>query len=174
MAAPRKNTYWKNRTAHGRPYTFKTAKEFEKAWIAYFDWCEKNPWYRNEVIKSGAKVGKIVKVPTKRPYTKEGFCAFHGLGKNFLTQLREGLEGKEDKKSQDISGILSWAENICYSDKFEGAAVGAYNAAIIAKDLDLVDKHNVKHEGIPEMPAPQVNVYTGAPPLASSEDQIET
>lgn len=170
MPAPKNNTYWQNRKSHGRKLQFKTAKTFQKAWIDYFTWSDKNPWYKNEVIKSGAKVGKIIKVPTKRPYTESGFCAFHGIGKNYITQLEERLQETPD---EDFSGILNWARNVCYTDKFEGAATGAYNPMIIVRDIGLKDSQNIKHEGIPEYAPPEIKVYNSGPPLATNEEDIK-
>lgn len=119
---------------------FKTAKQFEKWWLDYFQWCDANPWHKTEAVKTGKFAGKFVNVPLGRPYTETGFIAFHGLGKDYLRQLEASLKEREDEVSKDISGVLSWAKNVCYTQKFEGAVVGVFNANIIARDLGLVEK----------------------------------
>lgn len=153
MAAPKNNTYWQNRKKHGRTLEFKTSKEFEQAWLDYFAWVDKNPWYKVEQLKKptivrdkngNEKLESMVHIPTKRPYTEIGFCSFHGLGKNYINQLEKKLEEKPNK---ELSGVLSWARGICTSDKLEGAMVGAYNANIVARDLGLVDKTDLTTKG---------------------------
>lgn len=156
----------------GRPRSF-TPEEFEQAWEDYFSWCDANPWKKNEMIKSGDLAGRLVEVPIPRPYSEIGFCAYHGLGEHYINQLAGSLEGRKDAKSKQYSYILTRARAKCRSQKFEGAAVGAFNANIIARDLGMVDKQDVKHDGIPEPAiAPVINVYNSAPPMASSEDEI--
>jgi len=128
----------------GRPYKF-TPAQFEIAWQQYFEWVDNNPWYKSEAIKSGDMAGTIIKVPTSRPYTELGFCVFHDLGEKYLRELSGYLEGKEDKVSLELTAILTRARAKCYNQKFEGAAVGAFNANIIARDLGLVDKKEMDH-----------------------------
>lgn len=128
-----------NAVGAGRPYKFKP-EEFEKAWEEYFAWCDANPWYKKEAIKSGELAGKLVDIPIDRPYTEIGFCSFHGLGEKYLAQLADTLKGKEDEVSIQLSNILTRARAKCYAQKFEGAAVGIYNANIIARALGLTDK----------------------------------
>lgn len=122
-----------------RPYKF-TPEQFDLAWQQYFQWCDDNPWYKNEAIKSGDLAGTIVSVPTARPYSEIGFCSFHGLGERYLYELGETLKDKTDKVSGQLSTILTQAKAKCRAQKFEGAAVGAFNANIIARDLGMVDK----------------------------------
>lgn len=126
----------------GRPRAF-TLEEFEQAWIDYFAFVEDNPWYKNEAIKSGEMVGQIVKIPTTRPYSEIGFCAFHNLGEHYINQLAKSLEQREDEESLQFSYILTRARAKCKNQKFEGAAVGAFNANIIARDLGLADRMNI-------------------------------
>lgn len=130
----------------GRPYKF-TPAQFEKAWKDYFDHCDNNPWYKNEAIKSGEFAGQLVKIPTARPYSEIGFCAFHDLGEKYLCQLSETLEGKESKEEKELSYILTRARAKCYNQKFEGASVGAFNANIIARVLGLSDKKDITTNG---------------------------
>jgi hypothetical protein len=128
----------------GRPRTF-TVEEFSQAWDDYFNWVDNNPWYKNEAIKAGENAGMIIKIPTARPYSEIGFCAYNDLGEHYINQLAKSLEGREDEESQQFSYILTRARAKCKSQKFEGAAVGAFNANIIARDLGLADKNQVDH-----------------------------
>lgn len=123
-----------------RPRKF-TPKQFKKAWDDYFSWCDKNPWHRNEAIKSGERAGDIIKIPIDRPYTEIGFCAFHQLGKHYLIEMTTSLD-KEDlsQDEQQLSDILTRARARIWAQKFEGAAVGAFKENIIAREMGLWDR----------------------------------
>lgn len=169
------NTSWKERQKHGRDREFKTEAEFKKAWDDYFHWADTNPWYKNDFVRGGESAGKIIKLPTQRPYTIQGFQAFHDLGHNYIEQLEKSLKEHDDTVSIGISGILSWARNKCYVNKFEGAAVGAFNASVIMRDLGLREKTDVDHttKGDKIITPPAIQVYNVGPPLASDESEID-
>lgn len=139
MAAPKENEFWKLRQTHGRELEYKTPKELAEKIYAYFQWCDDNPWYKNEAIKGGDLAGTLVKIPTARPYTISGLCIFLGIS----TNTWRSYCGKEDFLS-----ITTHANEVIYTQKFEGAAVGAFNANIIARDLGLQDKQVQEHSGI--------------------------
>lgn len=128
-----------------RPRKF-TPKQFQKAWDDYFKWCDDNPWKRKEPIKSGPRAGELIDIPTARPYTEIGFCAFHHLGKNYITQMDESLS-KEDltEEEEQLSVILSRARAMCWTQKFEGAAVGAFRENIIAREMGLWERTQNDH-----------------------------
>jgi hypothetical protein len=152
----------------GRPFKF-NPEEFDLAWQQYFHWVDNNPWIKNEAVKSGELAGTIIKVPTSRPYSEVGFCAFHNLGEKYVTELADTLQkhskdkdSKNKEEATELSNILTQARAKCRAQKFEGAAVGAFNANIIARDLGMADNQNVKHDGIPETPpAKQVMIFNG-------------
>lgn len=152
----------------GRPFKY-SAKEFDLAWQQYFQYVDDNPWMKNEAVKSGELAGTIIQVPTARPYSEVGFCAFHNLGEKYISELADTLqkhakdkESKNKEEAAELSNILTQARARCRAQKFEGAAVGAFNANIIARDLGMADNQNVKHDGIPDTPAPkQVMIFNG-------------
>lgn len=141
MAAPRRNQFWKNRSKHGRDKLFTTPDLLWTAATEYFEWCDKNPWIKNEAIKSGDYAGQIVKVPTSRPYTLTGLCLYLDVNADYFRQFKENLKENE----QDFSWVITRIEEIIYTQKFEGAAIGAFNANIIARDLGLTDKKELDH-----------------------------
>jgi len=128
----------------GRPFKF-TPEQFELAWQQYFQWVDDNPWMKNEAVKSGELAGTIIQIPTARPYSEIGFCAFHNLGEKYLRELSKRLEDKTEPKHKQLTAVLTQARARCYAQKFEGAAVGAFNANIIARDLGLAEKQETKH-----------------------------
>ena len=56
----------------------------------------------------------------------------------------------DDEK--DFSSVITRIEQTIYAQKFEGAAVGSFNANIIARDLGLKDKSELTgKDGAPLM-----------------------
>lgn len=135
MAAPKGNSFWKNRSSHGRDKLFSTSKLMWEAAMEYFEWCDNNPW---EKVESSTKVsGQEYKItPTARPYTMTGLCLYLDCNTQYFNQFKKSL----DKEEQDFSLVITRIEEIIYTQKFEGAAVGAFNANIIARDLGLRDE----------------------------------
>ena len=130
MSAPRNNQFWKNRSKHGRDRLFKTSKALWKAAQEYFEWVDKHPWYKNEW-----KDGKMRKIPTARPYTVSGLSIYLNTSESYWREFR-----KNENLPEDFLSIIANIENIIRTQKFEGAATGAFNSNIIARDLGMVDK----------------------------------
>lgn len=133
MAAPEGNEFWKLRSKHGRDKLFQTPGLLWEAACEYFEWSNDNPWYRNEAVKSGDNCGTIIKVPIERPFTMSGLCLYLGCSDGYLRTFKLTA-------SEDFLAVIEQIEKTCYTQKFEGAAVGAFNANIIARDLGLTDK----------------------------------
>lgn len=144
MAAPRRNQFWKNRSKHGRDKLFTTPDLLWTAATEYFEWCDKNPWIKNEAIKSGDYAGQIVEIPTSRPYTLTALCLYLDVNTAYFRRFKEELK-QEDPLYEDFCTVITRIEETIYSQKFEGAAVGAFNANIIARDLGLTDKKELDH-----------------------------
>ena len=149
MAAPIGNKFWQLRSKHGRDKIFSSPEILWDAACEYFQWCDENPWLKIEQVKLPAKPVKdeegniafppnTVELPTQRPYTLSGLCIYL----NVDMQTFENYCTKEEYK--DFFGIAIRVKEIIRTQKFEGAAVGAFNANIIARDLGLRD--NVSSE----------------------------
>jgi hypothetical protein len=113
----------------------------------YFQWCIDNPWYRNEAIKGGDRAGQIIQIPTSRPFTMQGLCAYLNCNtvyfNNFELGIKDGTRKVSEDEKKGFSEIIHAIKETIYQQKFEGAAVGAYNANIIARDLGLTDKQDI-------------------------------
>lgn len=147
MAAPIGNQFWRLRSKHGRDKLFASPELLWDAACEYFEWCDKNPWEKNEAIKSGDLAGTVMKVPTERPYTLTGLCLYLDVTSTYFFDFKEGLmdslnndKDADTQKIKDFSNIITRIEETIYTQKFEGAAVGAFNANIIARDLGLAEK----------------------------------
>src|SRR5690606_4225743 len=95
----------------------------------------------NEAIKSGDLAGQIVSIPTSRPYTLTALCLYLGINTAYFRQFKDNLKDTDE----DFSTVITRIEETIYSQKFEGASVGAFNANIIARDLGLSDKKELDH-----------------------------
>lgn len=153
MSTPLGNQFWKNRSSHGRDKLFATPELMKKAIEQYFNWVDAHPWWRNEQIKKPYldKDGNMItmaKIATARPYTISGLCIYLDCHSKYFYDFEASLKEKTDQISYDFSHIITWAKEIIYTQKFEGAAVGAFNANIIARDLGLTDKKEVSQTTI--------------------------
>lgn len=138
MAAPTGNQFWKLRSKHGRDKLFATPDLLWEAACEYFEWCDENPWYKNDALKSGDSAGEIIKIPTARPYTLTAFMLYIDASEEYWREFKKA-------DHQDFFGVITQIEQVIYTQKFEGAAVGVFNANIIARDLGLADNQNMNH-----------------------------
>jgi hypothetical protein len=169
MAAPLGNQFWKLRSKHGREKLFATPELLWEAAIEYFEWCESNPWYKHEAIKSGEAAGKIVDIPTARPFTLSGLCIYLGCNETYFRTLKSQLPEGE----KDFNSVVTTIEQVIYTQKFEGAAVGVFNSNIIARDLGLSDRSEISGKDGHPLQAPVINIQTvqSVPAIAEQEDE---
>lgn len=132
----------------GRPRIYNTEKQLEEACDAYFTWCDSNPWVKNELVRGGDLAGKIIPVPTARPYTIRALCAHIGISRETWYKL---------EKNPEFSDITTRVHDKIYNQKFEGATVGAFNGNIIARELGLSENVSV-HTEQPLFPPVEVQV----------------
>ena len=138
MAAPTGNSFYLLRSKHGRNRKYESPDSLLEACYEYFTECETNPWYKNEALKGGDLAGEIIKIPTARPFTQTGLNIYIGV-------TRQTWDSYKDNK--DFLTVITHVEEIIYTHKFEGAAVGAFNANIIARDLGLKENTDVTTKG---------------------------
>lgn len=130
MTATKQNQFWKLRSKHGRDQLFSAPQTLWEAACEYFQWCDENPLYTSEMMKAGPLSGEFVSIPHTRPYTIEGFCRYCGTGVNYLRNLR-------NTSTPEMQEVIDMIEATIRQQKFEGAAVGVFNSAIISRDLGL-------------------------------------
>lgn len=145
MSAPKQNQFWKLRSKHGRNKLFESPELLYTAACEYFEWCNKNPWVKTETTKKG-EITDIKTMPTERPMTLTGLCIYLDCSSSYFRVFKKTIKDKNKnitEKDKDFLTIITRIEEIIYTNKFEGAAVGAYNANIIARDLGLKDKTDI-------------------------------
>lgn len=153
MAAPEGNQFWKLRSKHGRDKIFESAEILWEACTEYFEATDARKWVRKDWVGKGAME---VKRETDTPYTLKGLWVFLDIDRKTWDLYRD---------REDFIPVITRTEQIIYTQKFEGAAVGAYNANLISRDLGLQDA--IKHDGIPAN-APTV-IFREVPPKEVDE-----
>jgi hypothetical protein len=110
-----------------------------------------------EAIKSGDNAGKLVKIPTAIPYTLSGFCLYIGASESFWRNFRSNVN-----LGEDFLSVIEEIELTIKTQKFTGAAVGAFNANLMARDLGMVDKTEITgKDGQPLIPPVVLNAPQG-------------
>lgn len=134
MPAKKNNQWWKLRASHGREKIFSSPEILWAACIEYFEATDKRKWLKKDWV---GKDANEVQRETDTPYTITGLCLFLDIG----TSTWNDYKNKPDYK--DYSEVIMRVEQIIYTQKFEGATVGSFNANIIARDLGLADKTDI-------------------------------
>ena len=161
MAAPRGNQFWKMRSKHGRDKIFSNPDCLLEACEEYFEYQSKQAWFKQEAIKGGEFTGQLVSIPTASPFSIEGLCIFLGVNTKYLNHFESKLDLKKEL-DKDFSNIITYVRDVIFTQKSEGAIVGAYNASIVSRQLGLVENKKIEHEGLPETPpAKQVMIFNG-------------
>jgi hypothetical protein len=140
MAAPKGNQFWKLRSSHGRDKLFASPDLLLQACEEYFNWVDGHPFYKVEAIKGGDRAGDLIKIPTMRPYTIQGLCRYLNCNSVWFNHFEKAISNKTDEESQGFSKIITHVREAIYQQKFDGAAIGVFNANIIARDLGLKEK----------------------------------
>ena len=134
MAFLKENEYWKLRKKHGKPKKF-TPDELWKRAQEYFEFIRETPL--KESVVHG-KDSKIIEMPKMRAMTFIGLSVYIGIASDNL---------REYEKDDDYHPIFTRIRDIIRTQKFEGAAAGLLNHAIIARDLQLADIKKIDVKG---------------------------
>lgn len=134
MAAPKGNRFWEARSSHGRNPKFESGDQLWSACCEYFQWVEDNPLWE---MKPFAYQGEVTQEPVAkmRAMTLTGLCLFLDISDDTWRNYRD---------KEDLLGVVTRAEKVIYDQKFSGAAADLLNANIIARDLGLAEKKEVK------------------------------
>lgn len=150
MAAPKGNDFWKQRSKHGRDAIFSTPQMMLEAANEYFEYQSKRSWVKTDYK---GKDNEMVEIPTSAPFTLTGLCIFLGVNTVYFNQFEKDC-------SEDFSKVITYIREVIYTQKFEGAAVGAYNANIISRDLGLADRQDHTTDGKPLSNSLEVTIHS--------------
>lgn len=141
------NKLWKLRTNAHKPRIFSDAAVLWAEACAYFDWCDRNPRERTELVKYQG-VAYEQAVPLGRMYTVAGLCVYLGVSGMYLNTAKKELQAKQDKGviTESETAVLETIERIfavVETEQIEGAAVQLYSPNFIARLNGLSDNTNV-------------------------------
>jgi hypothetical protein len=123
--------FWRNPENFGpNRRKYDTPGTLWEAATEYFDWVDKHPLKEQQVFHHKGAITKTM-LSKARPYTKRGLCTFLGI------TIPTYDSTVQEKGFEDCAAMI---EQIIYTQKFEGAAAGFFNASIISRDLGLVDR----------------------------------
>lgn len=122
----------------GREAAFVDPERLLQVFKDYVQWSDENPILEHD-IKVEDKTLVDVHKEHRRPWTLHGFCMYIGLHTGWWKDFKQSKTFKE----KQFYSVFAAIENACYWQKFDGAAVGTYNATIIARDLGLRDETNM-------------------------------
>lgn len=129
------NRFWEARSSHGVRPKFEDPDSLWSACCEYFEWVEANPLWEDRLVTfQGAATHEPV--AKMRAMTLQGLCFFIDVTRETWGTWRESRP--------DLSDVIARAEGVIYQQKFAGAAADLLNANIIARDLGLADKADVK------------------------------
>lgn len=154
--------YWDWRKNVGRPKALKSPEMLWKLACEYFKSVDERPFRRQEQRKGIIKIDRgveldpaalegvknpVVEIETMRPYTWAGLEDYL-RERSVIVRLDDYKDNKEGRYTEFADVVRAIAQTM-YAQKFEGAAVGAFNSNIIARDLGLTDRSHVRVEEQP-------------------------
>ena len=134
MPAPKGHPRW------GNPMNVKklTPEELWVGAVAYFEWCNANPWIKKQWV---GKDAIEVEEELQRPYSIWGLCVHVNISQDTFENYSKA-EGYET-----YFGICAHIKKIIDSQHFEGGMVGAFNANIVTRKLGLAEKADITSGG---------------------------
>ena len=137
--------YWEGRKKIGRPKAIQTPQKLWDLACEYFQSVDENPGFKKDFIKGGESAGTIVDIETMRPYTWEGLEDFL-FQKGIITNL-DDYRQNTDGRYQDYAGIIRAIGKVIFNRNFSGAAMNFLNSNLIARQLGLAEKTQLKVTG---------------------------
>lgn len=128
------NQFWKLRSKHGRDKLFTSPELLWEAALEYFEHTDNRKWEKKDWV--GKDANEVIR-KSDTPYTLSGFCIYCDATRVWWTEFRKAA-------SPDFLTVIARIEEIMFTQKFEGATVGAFNANIISRDLGLIEKSEMK------------------------------
>ncbi len=131
MSAPNGNQFWKLRSKHGRDLIFSSPTILWEACVEYLEATDARKWVKKDWV--GKDAHEVLR-EVDTPYTLTGLFVFLDIERKTWDLYRQ---------REEFIPVITRVEQIMFTQKFEGASVGAFNANIISRDLGLKDTSDV-------------------------------
>lgn len=133
------NEYWRLASNFLRNHRkIQTPEELLNKFCDYINHLDANPLMESKLVSFQGE-STIEQVPKMKAGTITGACLWIGI------HLHTWKEWKIHR--QELCSVIQYAERTLFERKFNGASAGLLNAAIIIRDLGLVDKTEVSGPG---------------------------
>lgn len=132
---------WRKKMKVGRKKAIKSPQHLWDLACAYFVYIDEHPYQKQEPIKSGDSAGSVMTVDSIRPYTWNGL-EIYLFQKGIIYDLQD-YKRNTDGAYTEFQEVIGAIDKVIFDQKFSGAAVGAFNANIIARELGLADNQKV-------------------------------
>lgn len=149
------NQLWKLRSKIGANAIFTDKQTLIDEACLYFDWCDRNPYLRPELIKYQGS-GDIWEIPIGRPYSIDGLTLYLGVSGRYFGMRKAALTEKleANKITDDERGVLEaieWIEQVCRTQQIEGAIVRIFSETLISRLNYIADNINTHNTGTPAL-----------------------
>lgn len=146
-----KNELWKQRTTHGKDKIFGDPELLMQEALRYFDWCDRTPWMRAELVKYKGDA-EHYDTPLGRPYTMDGLTVVLGVSGAYFRAAKANIRDREEKgvatpNDLAILETILTIETIVRNQQIEGAAVGVFNSNLISRMNNIADNINNVNTG---------------------------
>lgn len=149
MAKPHRltgNKLYKLRSKHGRDKIFSDPCLLLEEAFLYFDWCDRHPWERNELVKYKGD-SEQVGVSLGRPYSIEGLTCYLGVSASYFRSAKANInkkidEGRPTEEEQELLHSFEFLEQIIRTQNIEGATVGVFSPHIVTRIFNLAETIN--------------------------------
>ena len=136
MSTPKGNQFWKLGPQPGAPKKYETVEEIAEIAQEYIDNCVSKDgdaafWQKTEVHGKNAEK---ISLQLYKPMSIEGLSVYMGITSETW---------REYKKRKEFSVICSRVEDIIFTYQFEGATVGAFSHALVARKLGIKEQQEI-------------------------------
>lgn len=145
------NKFWQLRSKHGRDKIFNDATVLTEEAFKYFDWCDRHPWEKTELVKYQGYASEA-EIPLGRPYSMDGLTYFLGVSGAYFRAAKVNLKNKiESKKAtpeeENLLEAIYLIEQVVRTQNIEGAAVGVFSANLVARIHNIAENVNNNNTG---------------------------
>lgn len=135
----------------GRARMFETPDDLRDACLGYLEWADANPLIEE---KHFCAQGQIFTAEMKKPraVTIVGLCLYLGIHRHTWQNYRI---------SDEFDLVCDEIEDRMKQYKFENAVAGLMNPTLIARDIGLVEKQEVKHSSDGTMTPTRIELVAG-------------
>lgn len=121
----------------GRPKKIPTPEKLWELACEYFQEVDETPFVKQDFIRGGESAGTKVNFDHIHPYSWAGLDTY--LFKNGIISNLDDYRLNTGGAYEEFRSTIVRIEKAMFNQKFKGASVGAFNASIIARDLQLAE-----------------------------------